>query len=182
MGGAPLLSVTVGLVVRRQLDDEHAGLGVLQTLLVVGRLGGALSVQHEYLDHHRRSGPSSNGRGHTAGQRHNKIGPRGSWVPAEPWLGSSSTRPRRWASGTALPPLLRRRHRRNCLSCCGNTPAGSGGQSGGRRVHQAGSESVHEVDLAKKPHQGQYDSFKAIRCTVMRLLYPTGSHDKPHDS
>lgn len=67
--GAPLLSVPVGLVVWRQLDDEHAGLGVLQTLLVVGRLGGALSVQHEDLDNHRRSGPSSSQRGHTVPQR-----------------------------------------------------------------------------------------------------------------
>ncbi len=45
----PLLSVSVGLLVRRQLDDENAGLSVLKALLVVGRLWRALGVQHKDL-------------------------------------------------------------------------------------------------------------------------------------
>lgn len=49
--GAPLLSVPVGLLVRRQLDDENAGLSVLEALLVAGRLRRALGVQHEDLGH-----------------------------------------------------------------------------------------------------------------------------------
>lgn len=47
----PLLSVSVGLLVRRQLDDENAGLSVLKALLVVGRLWRALGVQHKDLGH-----------------------------------------------------------------------------------------------------------------------------------
>lgn len=47
----PLLSVSVGLLVRRQLDDENAGLSVLEALLVVGRLWRALGVQHKDLGH-----------------------------------------------------------------------------------------------------------------------------------
>lgn len=47
--GPPLLSMSVGLLVSRQLDDEHTGLSVLKAVLVVGRLGRALSVQHEDL-------------------------------------------------------------------------------------------------------------------------------------
>lgn len=45
----PLLSVSVGLLVRRQLDDEHAGLSMLKAVLVVGCLWRALGVQHEDL-------------------------------------------------------------------------------------------------------------------------------------
>lgn len=47
--GPPLLSVPVGLMVRRQLNDEDTGLSVLQALLVVWRLWGTLGVQHEDL-------------------------------------------------------------------------------------------------------------------------------------
>ena len=45
----PFLCVSVGLLVGRQLDDQHAGLSVLKAILVVGRLWRALGVQHEDL-------------------------------------------------------------------------------------------------------------------------------------
>lgn len=32
-----------------EFDDEDAGLGMLKTVLVVGRLWGALGIQHEHL-------------------------------------------------------------------------------------------------------------------------------------
>jgi len=47
----PLLSMPVGLLVGRQLDDQEARLSVLEALLVVGRLRGALGVHHEDLGH-----------------------------------------------------------------------------------------------------------------------------------
>lgn len=47
---APFGGVAVGLLVGRQLDDENAGLGMFQTLLVAGGLWGALGVQHEDLE------------------------------------------------------------------------------------------------------------------------------------
>lgn len=57
----PLLSVSIGLLVRRQLDDENAGLSVLEALLVVGRLWRALGVQHEDLGHKDHTPMSSPG-------------------------------------------------------------------------------------------------------------------------
>ena len=57
----PLLSVSVGLLVGRQLDDEHAGLSVLKALLVVGRLWRALGVQHEDLGHKENTSTRSPG-------------------------------------------------------------------------------------------------------------------------
>lgn len=57
----PLLSVSVGLLVRRQLDDQNAGLSMLKALLVVGRLWRALSVQHKDLGHKEDVSTSSPG-------------------------------------------------------------------------------------------------------------------------
>lgn len=57
----PLLSVSVGLLVRWQLDDENAGLSVLEALLVVGRLWRALGVQHKDLGHKDHTSMSSPG-------------------------------------------------------------------------------------------------------------------------
>lgn len=57
----PLLSVSVGLLVRWQLDDENAGLSVLKALLVVGRLWRALGVQHKDLGHKDHTSMSSPG-------------------------------------------------------------------------------------------------------------------------
>lgn len=45
----PLLSVSIRLLIRRQLDDENAGLSMLKALLVVGCLRRALGVQHKDL-------------------------------------------------------------------------------------------------------------------------------------
>lgn len=47
----PFLSVPVGLLVRRHLNDQHARLSVLEAIFVVGRLWRALGVQHEDLGH-----------------------------------------------------------------------------------------------------------------------------------
>lgn len=45
----PLRSMSIGLLVRGQLNDEHTGLSMFKPLLVIRGLGGALGIQHEYL-------------------------------------------------------------------------------------------------------------------------------------
>lgn len=45
----PFLKVPVGCLVGRELDNENAGLSVLQSVLVVRRLGRTLRVQHKDL-------------------------------------------------------------------------------------------------------------------------------------
>lgn len=45
----PFLKVPVGCLAGRELDNENAGLSVLQSVLVVRRLGRTLRVQHKDL-------------------------------------------------------------------------------------------------------------------------------------